>query len=155
LRINLLDISPIEKYDENVMETTRKKSRNTKQRAVILEILKKSGVHVHPTAEAIYQEARKALPNISLGTVYRNLNFLREQGLAREIRTNSESSSRFEGKCPPHAHFHCTVCQAVLDLPLPSCLEEFPWKGDTDISSVNYLDLHVIGACSHCTPALS
>jgi Fur family peroxide stress response transcriptional regulator len=137
------------------METTRKKSRNTKQRAVILEILKKSGVHVHPTAEAIYQEARKVLPNISLGTVYRNLNFLREQGLAREIRTNSEASSRFEGKCPPHAHFHCTECQAVLDLPLPTCLEGVSWKSEPDISTVNHLDLHVIGACSHCGQSAS
>jgi Fe2+ or Zn2+ uptake regulation protein len=135
------------------MERQRKKSRNTKQRAVILDILKKGGYH--PTAEAIYHEAREVLPNISLGTVYRNLNFLREQGLAREIRSDSDSSSRFEGKCPPHAHFHCTMCDAILDLPLPRCLEEIPWKGETDISSVNSLDLHVIGACSHCGPAVS
>jgi len=135
------------------MERQRKKSRNTKQRAVILDILKKGGYH--PTAEAIYQEARKVIPNISLGTVYRNLNFLREQGLAREIRSDSDSSSRFEGKCPPHAHFHCTKCNAILDLPLPQCLEEIRWKGETYISSVNSLDLHVIGACSHCGPAAS
>ncbi len=135
------------------MEPPRKKSRNTKQRAVILEILRKSPSH--PTAEVIYQEARKVLPNISLGTVYRNLNFLREQGLAREIRTNSDSCSRFEGKCPPHAHFHCTHCHAVLDLPLPACLKELQWKEETVISQVNSLDLHVIGACSHCTPAIS
>ena len=57
------------------MEKRVKKSRSTKQRAAILEILRKSGFH--PTAEAIYREARKVLPNISLGTVYRNLNFLR------------------------------------------------------------------------------
>lgn len=135
------------------MERKEKKSRNTRQRAVILEILRKSGVH--PTAEAIYQEARKVLPNISLGTVYRNLNFLREQGLANEIRTNSESSSRFEGMCPPHAHFHCTKCQAVLDLPLPTCLKELQWNAETEISRVNSLDLHVIGACRECGPAAS
>lgn len=135
------------------MEHPGKKSRNTRQRAVILDILQKSGSH--PTAEAIYQEARKILPNISLGTVYRNLNFLREQGLAREIRTNSESSSRFEGKCHPHAHFHCTECQAVLDLPLPPCLDDLQWKEETDICSVNSLDLHVTGACRQCGPALS
>lgn len=135
------------------MEHQGKKSRNTRQRAVILDILQKSGSH--PTAEVIYQEARKILPNISLGTVYRNLNFLREQGLAREIRTNSESSSRFEGKCPPHAHFHCTECQAVLDLPLPACLEDLQWKEESDICSVNSLDLHVTGACRQCGPVPS
>ncbi|MGB7972092.1 MAG: transcriptional repressor [Candidatus Deferrimicrobiaceae bacterium] len=135
------------------MERRVKKSRNTKQRTVILEILRKSGCH--PTAEAIYQEARKVLPNISLGTVYRNLNFLREQGMVQEIRTNSESSSLFEGKCAPHAHFHCTKCQAVFDIPLPQCLEELEWIAKPDISLVNALDLHVMGACRGCGPVPS
>lgn len=135
------------------MERRVKKSRNTKQRTVILEILRKSGCH--PTAEAIYQEARKVLPNISLGTVYRNLNFLRDQGMVQEIRTNSESSSLFEGKCAPHAHFHCTKCQTVFDIPLPQCLEELEWNGKPDISLVNSLDLHVMGACRGCGPVPS
>ncbi len=135
------------------MERRVKKSRNTKQRTVILEILRKSGCH--PTAEAIYQDARKVLPKISLGTVYRNLNFLREQGMVQEIRTNSESSSLFEGKCAPHAHFHCTKCQAVFDIPLPHCLEELEWNGKADISLVNSLDLHVMGACRECGPVPS
>jgi len=135
------------------MERRVKKSRNTKQRTVILEILRKSGCH--PTAEAIYQDARKVLPKISLGTVYRNLNFLREQGMVQEIRTNSESSSLFEGKCAPHAHFHCTKCQAVFDIPLPQCLEELEWNGKADISLVNSLDLHVMGACRGCGPVPS
>jgi len=135
------------------MEQRVKKSRNTKQRTVILEILRRGGFH--PTAEAIYHEARKVLPNISLGTVYRNLNFLREQGMVQEIRTNSETSSLFEGKCSPHAHFHCTKCQAVFDIPLPQCLEELEWKGKSEISMVKSLDLHVMGACRGCGPAPS
>lgn len=132
------------------MEPPARKSRNTRQRAVILDILQKSGSH--PTAEAIYLEARRVLPNISLGTVYRNLNFLRGQGLAREIRPHNEASSRFEGKCPPHAHFHCTQCQAVLDVPLPPCLNTVDWGEEKPVSRVNSLDLHVIGACTHCEP---
>ena len=135
------------------MERRVKKSRNTKQRTVILDILRKGGCH--PTAEAIYHEARKALPNISLGTVYRNLNFLREQGMVQEIRTNSESSSLFEGKCAPHAHFHCTKCQSVFDIPLPKCLEELEWQEKSDISMVNSLDLHVMGSCRGCGPVPS
>lgn len=135
------------------MERSEKKSRNTKQRAVILDVLRASGNHL--TAEAIYREARKVLPNISLGTVYRNLNFLREQGQAKEIRSNSDSSSRFEGKCPPHAHFHCSVCHAVLDLPLPGCLDGVEWKGESAISSVESVDLHVIGSCTQCHTSLS
>src|SRR5512138_2417474 len=102
-----------------------KKSRNTRQRSIILEILRGEGTHL--TAEAIYQEARKSLPNISLGTVYRNLNFLSRQGTVREIRSNSASSSRFEGNHPPHAHFHCTNCNSVMDIPLPDAVAALNW----------------------------
>ncbi len=125
-----------------------KKSRNTRQRAVILDILKKNPVH--PTAEDIYREARRAVPNISLGTVYRNLNFLREQGLVREVRSHGDTSSRFEAEIPPHAHFHCVECQTVVDLPLPDCLQTVSWEGDSTVGTVKFIDLHVIGACTHC-----
>ena len=126
-----------------------KKTRNTRQRAVILTILNK-GNHCHPTAEAIYREAQKIMPNISLGTVYRNLNFLREQGLVREIRSNSASSSRFEGEQPPHAHFHCTRCNSVHDVPLPENFLSFRWEEQAPISSISCLDLHIVGACVEC-----
>ncbi len=125
-----------------------KKSRNTRQRAVILDILKRNPVH--PTAEDIYREARRTLPNISLGTVYRNLNFLRDQGLVREVRSHGDTSSRFEAELPPHAHFHCTECQTVVDLPLPQCLQTISWDGKTGVGTVKSVDLHVIGACANC-----
>ena len=98
----------------------------------------------------IYREARKSLPNISLGTVYRNLNFLREQGQVREIRSNNESSSRFECDCPPHAHFHCTSCHLVRDVPLPDFLLSVQWNDSSQISSVKSMELHILGACSAC-----
>ena len=126
-----------------------KKSRNTRQRAVILDILQKTAT-AHPTADTIYREARKSLPNISLGTVYRNLNFLREQGQVREIRSNNESSSRFECKCPPHAHFHCTNCHLVADVPIPDFLLSVRWDDGAPISSVNSMELHILGACNEC-----
>ena len=125
-----------------------KKSRNTRQRTVILDILRKNPVH--PTAEDIYREARRTLPNISLGTVYRNLNFLRDQGLVREVRSHSDTSSRFEAELPPHAHFHCTECRSVVDVPLPECLRNLSWDGESNVGTVKFLDLHVIGACTNC-----
>lgn len=131
------------------MESPAKKSRNTRQRTVILEILRESCNH--PTAETIYLEARRALPNISLGTVYRNLNVLRHQGLAREIRPAGESSSRFDGNCLPHAHFFCTECGTMIDLPLPAPLRENLWE-DEEVGSVSALDLQLAGACARCTP---
>lgn len=132
-----------------MVESPAKKSRNTRQRTVILEILRES--RAHPTAEAIYVEARKALPNISLGTVYRNLNVLRNQGLAREIRPAGESSSRFDGNCLPHAHFYCTECRTMIDLPLPASLQENNWDGE-EVGSVSAMDLQLVGACARCSP---
>lgn len=131
------------------MEPPAKKSRHTRQRAVILEILQQT--RAHPTAEGIYREARKAMPNISLGTVYRNLNYLRDQGLAREIRPHSESSSRFDGNRDPHAHFHCTACSTMIDLPLPPSLGAADWE-EEHVSRIDSLDLLVRGACTRCAP---
>ena len=125
-----------------------KKSRNTRQRAVILDVLKKGRVHL--TAEEVYREARKALPTVSLGTVYRNLNFLRDHGMAREIRSGDVESVRFEASRDLHAHFHCRSCRAILDIPLPGELSEERWEETGPIASVESIDLHVTGDCADC-----
>jgi Fe2+ or Zn2+ uptake regulation protein len=125
-----------------------KKSRNTRQRTVILGILR--GENVHLTAEEVYQRARKVLPTVSLGTIYRNLNFLREKGLAREIRNEDAGSARFEAARDLHAHFHCRGCRTVRDIPLPEELCDTHWRSVKGIASVQTLDLHVIGDCSDC-----
>jgi Fur family transcriptional regulator, peroxide stress response regulator len=125
-----------------------KRSRNTRQRGVILDILKESGLH--PTAEMIYREARRTIPNISLGTVYRNLNCLRDQGLAREIRPSDGGSSRFEALLMPHAHFHCTRCNGLVDIPLPAIFETARFEDVAQIAAVSSIDLHVIGSCAQC-----
>ena len=130
------------------MPTKAQKIKMTIQRRVILQILRDS--KVHPTADELYEMVRRRLPKISLGTVYRNLNFLRDQGLVREVRSHGDTSSRFEAELPPHAHFHCTECQTVVDLPLPQCLQTVTWEGDSHVATIKFIDLHVIGACTNC-----
>lgn len=130
-----------------------KKTRNTRQRRVILDILMDSCSH--PTAEMVYLEARRILPNISLGTVYRNLNFLRDQGTVREIRPTEGGSSRFDSAHTPHAHFHCVNCNGLLDIPLPAALDNLRFPETDKISAVSAIDLHVIGSCSDCAETLT
>lgn len=89
------------------------KSRNSKQRELILSIVR--GSHTHPSAETIYTEARKNMPVISLGTVYRNLRLLTEMGLIREVHFDS-GPNRFDGKLDAHEHFICNSCAKVVDL---------------------------------------
>lgn len=71
----------------------------------------------HPTAAVIYQELRKEYPNISLGTVYRNLNLMCSLGEIRKVSCTGESD-RFDGITAPHYHHICTKCGAVHDIPI-------------------------------------
>lgn len=88
------------------------KRRNTQQRKVILDILRSTDIH--PTADWIYEKAREVIPNISLGTVYRNLKILKEEGLILEL--NDGKQSRFDGRIDRHFHFKCTQCSSIYDI---------------------------------------
>ncbi|MBE3578221.1 MAG: transcriptional repressor [Limnochordales bacterium] len=87
--------------------------RNTRQRRLILEVLRSTDSH--PTADWIYQQVRDKLPNISLGTIYRNLKTLAENGEVLELNFGS-TYSRFDGKAEPHYHFLCQKCGRLFDM---------------------------------------
>ena len=93
-----------------------KKIRHSKQRDRILEILR--GTKNHPTANWIYNELKDEFHDLSMGTVYRNLNILVEQGLVKRIDFGS-TFDRFEARIQPHYHFICEKCKAVIDLDVP------------------------------------
>lgn len=88
-------------------------TRMTRQRMAILDVLRSTTSH--PTADWVYAQVRGSLPKISLGTVYRNLNLLREAGEIQEL-TYGSSFSRFDGNPKEHPHFHCTSCHRVFDI---------------------------------------
>ena len=69
----------------------------------------------HPTAETVYLNIRKEFPNISLGTVYRNLNLLAEIGKIQKL-SSGIGPDRFDGNPAPHYHFICRHCGCVMDL---------------------------------------
>ena len=73
----------------------------------------------HPTADFIYENVRKTFPNISLGTVYRNLNLLVELGQAQRFSTY-DGYDHFDGNPAPHYHFVCNKCRCVLDIDTPA-----------------------------------
>ena len=83
----------------------------SKQRASILEYL--SGTHSHPTADMVYLHVKEEFPNISLGTVYRNLNLLADIGEITKIPT-PDGGDRFDGRTDSHYHVICSGCGNVL-----------------------------------------
>jgi len=92
-------------------------TRMTKQRKAILKILENTDIH--PTADWIYEQVKKEIPNISLGTVYRNLNVLSEMGKIMTLDYGS-SYSRFDGNPRNHYHFKCEKCEKVFDVEIGS-----------------------------------
>ncbi|MBT3198801.1 MAG: transcriptional repressor [Phycisphaerales bacterium] len=102
---------------DNTETTEKTKScdfRMTRQRRVILAELDSPGQH--PTADEVYSRVRKVLPNISLGTVYRNLEILSQTGMVKKLHIGSEQR-RYEKNQKRHYHAHCVMCGRVSDIP--------------------------------------
>ena len=106
----------------------------------------------HPTAEMVYNCVKKEQPNISLGTVYRNLNQLVEQGVLRRIATPA-SGDRFDIRTDPHAHLLCTRCGKVLDLEDDLISELGRNVMRTTGFLVNDRQLLLSGICADCLAA--
>ncbi len=91
--------------------------RYSKQRNLILEIVKSTTVH--PTAEWVYAQAREKMPTIGIATVYRNLKLLVELGEIRKI-DGVDGLERYDGNICRHYHFRCRQCGRLIDLPAKS-----------------------------------
>lgn len=85
----------------------------TKQRKIIKDIIYAS--YKHPTADEILFEAKKKMPNIAVGTVYRNLSLLVESGEVRKIDAPN-APSRYDRPQVPHEHLICKECGKVVDV---------------------------------------
>lgn len=88
--------------------------RRSKKRDAMLRLMQ--GTTCHPTADWIYQNMKALYPDISLGTVYRNLNQLCEERLVMRVGV-VDGHERFDADISPHAHFFCEKCGVVTDLP--------------------------------------
>ena len=89
-------------------------TKHFKKREAILNCLRST--KTHPSAEWVYTQLKPQIPNLSLGTVYRNLALFKETGEAISIGT-VKGIERFDGNTAPHVHYICTACGAVIYLP--------------------------------------
>lgn len=102
----------------------------TKQRKIIKDIIYAS--FKHPTAEEILAEARKKMPSIAVGTVYRNLTLLVESGEVRKIDVPN-APSRYDRPQIPHEHLICKSCGAVGDVDMGNLLDVLKQKTGEDV----------------------
>ncbi|MCP4896471.1 MAG: transcriptional repressor [bacterium] len=120
--------------------------RATKQRRFVFEAIKKA--HRHPTADWVFDQVRIDMPKISLGTVYRNLNVLKNEGQLREI-LGTDRRARYEARMDPHGHFICLVCSEVRDVEDVPAIE---WEPLRDLVGCEVMEQRVEfrGLCPAC-----
>lgn len=103
----------------------------------------------HPTADTIYTILRETFPNISLGTVYRNLALLSDIGEIVKI-TTGDGADRFDGKTTPHHHFVCRECHRVMDLEMESIDSIMDVAGKNFAGQIDSYITNFYGVCDEC-----
>lgn len=123
-------------------------TKHFRKRDAILTYLQ--GTKEHPSAEMVYASLKPQIPDLSLGTVYRNLNLFKDQGLAVSIGT-VKGVERFDGNTMPHVHFICTDCGAVIDLPRMDVPQQLVSTAATQIGgTVEQCQMTFTGTCREC-----
>lgn len=124
--------------------TTLKRSRQRDAIVAFLQTRKD-----HPTADTVYHEIQNEIPNISLGTVYRNLSLLSERGEILRLACDGKVD-RFDADTTPHYHFICKDCGCVKDI-------NIPYEKEIDITANEVFDGRILahsllfeGYCKAC-----
>jgi Fur family peroxide stress response transcriptional regulator len=121
--------------------------RRSRQRERILALLRSTGIH--PTANWIYAKMRKEFPDLSMGTVYRNIGILIQQGLVNRIDFGS-TFDRFDANTSPHYHFICESCGAIADLGIPMDDSLNRRVGKSTDFEVHRHEIEFYGLCAKC-----
>lgn len=118
----------------------------SRQREAVLQVL--SGTKTHPGAAWVYEETRKLIPNISLGTVYRNLSNLQQSGKIVSLGVFA-GIERFDADISEHLHFYCKRCHSILDV---SATGLIPYKAVEQELNVQIESATCVfeGICSDC-----
>ena len=120
--------------------------RYSKQRDIVQSVV--CSTDCHPTADWVFAEVKKSIPNISLGTVYRNLKQLSDSGFINRIQDGSVT--RYDGNIKSHYHLKCNRCNKITDISLEKIdlRKIIKTKFDFELSDV---ELTITGKCNKHT----
>jgi len=121
--------------------------KHSKQREMIKDFLMSR--HDHPTADVVYMNVRQQNPNISLGTVYRNLTLLADIGEIQRLRLG-DGVDHFDADTSPHYHFVCSDCGSVIDLKMKSIDNITDVAGEDFDGNITGHVTYFYGSCGHC-----
>lgn len=123
-------------------------TKHFRKRDAILTCLKMS--HAHPSAEELFTQLKPQIPDLSIGTVYRNLTLFKQQGLATSVAT-VKGVERFDANTMPHVHFICRECDAVIDLNSICVPQQLTATVEADGGcQVDGCQLSFTGICKNC-----
>lgn len=129
------------------MENTSN-SRFSKKREAILAAIRAS--KAHPSAESIYAQLKPQYPDLSLGTVYRNIARFAETGEIVSVGV-VDGLARYDGNTVPHTHFVCRGCNAVIDMDAVSADPSLALRAEREYGvAVDRQELVLFGKCADC-----
>jgi len=135
-------------YDSSIIKALRGKGyKATPQRIAIGRLVLND--HSHPTAKNIYEKVKKIYPTVSLATIYKTVQVLKETGLIQELNLPNDQT-RFDSIVQPHVHIVCQQCKSVsdsIDETISKAVERI--SNDADFSAGRW-NLGIFGICSRC-----
>ncbi len=127
------------------------KEKNLKATPQRMAVLKSLNKHTHPTIDELYEDIKKDFPSVSLATVYKNLNTLKDENLITEVNMPN-GKARYDIYVEPHIHIVCDSCEQVLDIPHCEELNSYKKSIENNIkNSITSLNLIAhINQCDRC-----
>lgn len=129
------------------MQAETKTSRNTVQRALVLEAVR--SLRNHPTSADVYEKVRQQTPSISRATVYRNLGVLAERGDVLRVEVPN-GADRYDFVQHPHYHAKCRACGRVFDVDMPYHADLVDEIADAHGFKIEGHQITFSGLCADC-----
>ena len=123
-------------------------TKHFRKRDALYQYLK--GTTAHPSAETIYTDLKQQIPDLAMGTVYRNLTLFKQQGLVSGVATVN-GVERYDANVDPHVHFICNHCHAVMDLDEMQVPDDLRQTAESLMGGrVDICQLSFSGVCRQC-----
>jgi Fur family peroxide stress response transcriptional regulator len=119
----------------------------SRKRDAILEKIRST--KTHPSADWVYAELRPEIPDLSLGTVYRNISLFKKEGLLSSVGV-IDGVEHYDGNVRPHSHFICETCGKIIDVDAPQDLSLDERVGAEHGMKVLHHQTIFYGICKHC-----
>ena len=135
--------------EEDALDVLRAQGKRiTAQRGLVLEVIRKSQGHLD--AGEIYRRARARDPRISLSTVYRNLNLLKDMGVITELHLDEEHHHYELREEAEHYHLICSNCDRVVEFDSSSMGALIEQTGAEMGFLIEHVHIDLVGLCQDC-----